>query len=179
MQGTGEKDVYAAPGVSKTVTARLRQRSQALHPRPSDGVVGPLSGIFFSMRASAHVATLWPLPGRRPPRTGDSPWGCQRRCPHCPGLRTLLSARPTFHSEDIKRGRRSANLSFLEPQRSAAAHPRDRDAWRILLLPRRAAAPKTFRIWGFQEGGEKNGNGKRPDWPESRRNVLGLIFLFI
>jgi len=33
------------------------------------------------------------------------------------------------------------------------------------------AAPNTFRIWGFQEDGEKNGTKKRPDWPESRRNL--------
>jgi hypothetical protein len=37
----------------------------------------------------------------------------------------------------------------------------------------RRAAPNTFRIWGFQEGGEKNGDGKRPDWAASRRKLLG------
>ncbi len=35
------------------------------------------------------------------------------------------------------------------------------------------AAHNTFRIWGFQEGGEKNGAEKRPDWPHSRLIELG------
>jgi hypothetical protein len=48
-------------------------------PSPLRWRCGPaLRHLFFSIRASAHVATLWPLPGRRPPRTGHSPSRCPR-----------------------------------------------------------------------------------------------------
>jgi hypothetical protein len=108
--------------------------------------VVPLSLRQFFHSALANVPVLPKLrKARQRPFPTPMP---ARRCPHRPGLRTLLSARLTFHSEDIQRGRRSANLSFLGPQRSAAAHPRDGDALRVGPRPRPAARPLTRSGFG-------------------------------
>ena len=78
---------------------------------------------------------------------------------------------------------RATSLSFLRTIRklgkgadavSEGPSASGRTSSRSRCLARRApatawrAAPNTFRIWGFQEGGAKNGGGKRPEWPHSR-----------
>jgi hypothetical protein len=79
MQGTGKKRYICCAWRLQNCNRSPSRALPSVAPRPLRWRCGPaLRHPLFSIRASAHVATLWPLPGRRPPRTGDSPWGCQR-----------------------------------------------------------------------------------------------------
>jgi hypothetical protein len=150
MQGTGKKRYICCAWRLQNCNRSPSRAFPSVAPRPFRWRCGPaLRHLFFFHQSLSPCgdAVAPPRPQAAPHRR--FPVGMPaRRCPHRPGLRTLLSARPTIHSEDIQRGRRSAKLSFLEPQRSAAAHPRDRDAWRILLRPRRAARLRTRSGFG-------------------------------
>jgi hypothetical protein len=151
--------------------------TKALHPGPSKCAVVPLSLQRFLPSALANVPVL-PKLREAPQRPFPKPMPA-RRCPHRPGLRTLLSARPTFHSEDIQIGRRSANLSFFGPKRSAAAHPRDRDAWRVRPRPRPAAGLLTRSGFGdTRRRAQKTGTESVQIGP-SRVEIYNEIAIFV
>jgi hypothetical protein len=152
-----------------------------LHPGPSDGAVGPLSVIcFFHQILSLCGDAVAPLRPQAAPRRRFPVGMPAHRCPHYPGLRTMLSARPTFHSEDIQRGRRRANLSFLGPQRPAASHPCDGDAWRVGPRPRPAAGLRTRSGFGVsRKVAKKTGTESVQNGPtRAYLNYENSIFIY-
>ena len=114
----------------------------SLHPAPSNRAVGPLPlqySCHRQLQPSANVQVRFTLRGgQQLPSPVPMPTG---RCPQCPGLRPPHSARPTIHSIYVPRDIERAKLSLLRPRRAAAAHRRDRDAWRVGHRPRPAARP--------------------------------------
>ncbi len=82
------------------------------------------------------MATLWPLPGRRPPRTGDSPWGCQRAdapiahaCGPCSARDRPFILNISREAEEVRicrfwspSGQRPDILAIAMPRASSSGH---------------------------------------------------------
>jgi hypothetical protein len=138
-QQNGNDGVFWAPDACTTVTARPPTLQKLSTPAPPSAL---WSRFPFGSFPPRPLPTSRCCPSCGKHRKGHSPSRCPRAdAPIAQACGPLLSARPTFHSEDIQRGRRSANQSLLGPQRSAAAHPRDGDAWRVGHRPLPAAQP--------------------------------------
>ena len=100
--------------------------------------MGPLQySCHRQLQPSANVQVRFTLRGgQQLPSPVPMPTG---RCPQCPGLRPPHSARPAIHPRYIQRDIERPKMSLLRPRRAAAAHRRDRDAWRVGHRPRPAA----------------------------------------
>ena len=173
MEESRNEDVFWAPGVSKTVTAVLREadrRAPKLTPRPLQSRCGPPSPSVFLPSAAAAI---WQRPGAvhaaGRPATAVARADAHRQMPPVPRP-APPAQRAAYHSFHIctDRHRKGAAVAFEAQARSCRTWSRSRCLARRAPAPACRAAPNTFRIWGFQEGGEKNGGGKAPDWPHSR-----------
>ena len=80
---------------------------------------------------------------------------------------TLRSTSNTFLITIRKLGK-GADAVSEGPSASGRTSPRSRCLALRPPAPACRAGPNTFRIWGFQEGGAKNGDGNAADWPQSR-----------
>jgi hypothetical protein len=168
--------------VEKGPPGRLHNRNRSNSP-PSDAP-GPsncaIGAIFLqNFPPSAPVDVPVHLTLREAPQRPFPVPMPARRCPHCPGLRTLLSVWPIFHSKDSRRSRKSGKLSFQVPQRPAVARRRDRDAWRVGPRPRSAA--RRLRRSGFRDyrrGAQKTGPKTLPIVP-TRAKLKAKTFFFL
>jgi len=165
--------VFWTPAISKTVTAVLREadrRAPELPPRPLQSRCGPPSRSKLFLSASVAICQR---PGEvhavGSPSTAVARADAHRQMspvprPAPPALRATCPPLQRY-TEGYWKGEAVASEAQA---RSCRTSPRSRCLARRAPAPACRAAPNTFRIWGFQEGGEKNGGGKAPDWPHSR-----------
>ena len=113
--------------------------------------------VRFTLRGAPQLPSPVPMPARG--------------CPQCQGPRPPAQ-RATYYSlhKYTERHRKAKAVASEALTRGGRTSPRLRCLARRPSATACHAAPNTFRIWGFQEGGKKNGDGKAPDWPHSRRN---------
>ena len=169
MQACIKNGVFGSAGVSKTVTARPRARCQGLHPGPSTAIWAHFPAFVVSNRdynrvrgRDSSLVAGRPAPGN-PSRDACAPMAASARP-------VPLTLRATYRSLQIylERHRKGEAVAFEASARSGRTSSRSRCLARRAPAPACRAAPNTFRIWGFQEGGAKNGDGNAPDWAHSR-----------
>ena len=157
------------------------RRAPKLTPRPLQSRCGPSSpSVLLTSAAAAICQRPGAVHAAESPATAVARADAHRQMPPVP--RPAPSAqRAAYHSLHIytERHIKGEAVASEAQARSCRTSPRSRCLARRPPVTACRAAPKPFRIWGFQEGGEKNGGGKAPEWPHSRRNKSGKLDFYI